>query len=66
MVWVDSAGVVSPSRTQARYLWAIETELAKRGLEIPFPQRDINFRKGRIEVALVSDNGAPVPIPPVT
>jgi len=50
VVWVSRSLLVSPSRTQAKYLWALETELAKRGLEIPFPQRDLHLRSGTLKI----------------
>jgi len=50
VVWVSRSLLVSPSRTQAKYLWALETELAKRGLEIPFPQRDLHLRSGSLKI----------------
>jgi len=50
VVWVSRSLLVSPSRTQATYLWALETELAKRGLEIPFPQRDLHLRSGTLKI----------------
>ncbi|HRA82632.1 MAG TPA: mechanosensitive ion channel [Thauera sp.] len=53
VVWVGIAGVRSPGRVAATYLWAVETELRKAGIEIPFPQRDLHMRSGRIEVQLL-------------
>jgi len=50
VVWVSRSLLVSPSRTQAKYLWALETELASRGLEIPFPQRDLHLRSGTLKI----------------
>jgi small-conductance mechanosensitive channel len=50
VVWVSRALLVSPGRTQAKYLWALETELARRGLEIPFPQRDLHLRSGTLKL----------------
>lgn len=52
VVWVGLASVSSPGRTQARYLWAIEDELRRRGIEIPFPQRDLHVRSGKLAVTL--------------
>lgn len=51
VVWVGLEAVISPGRTNARYLWAIEDELRKRGLEIPFPQRDLHLRSGTLQIA---------------
>jgi small-conductance mechanosensitive channel len=50
VVWVGADLTTSPSRTVARYLWAIETELGSRGIEIPFPQRDLHLRSGSIAI----------------
>ncbi|HET8711355.1 MAG TPA: mechanosensitive ion channel domain-containing protein [Spongiibacteraceae bacterium] len=50
VVWVRPDLAVTPARTQALYLWAIETELAKYHLEIPFPQRDLHIRSGVLQV----------------
>lgn len=50
VVWVSRELLLSPSRTQAKYLWALETELAARGLEIPFPQRDIHLKSGALRI----------------
>ena len=50
VVWVSHQLLVSPGRTQAKYLWEIESELAKRGIEIPFPQRDLHLRSGTVRI----------------
>jgi len=50
VVWVSRELLLSPSRTQAKYLWALETELAARGLEIPFPQRDLHLKSGTLRI----------------
>lgn len=55
VVWVDLVGALAPAKANAAYLWALETELGRRGIEIPFPQRDLNWRGGRVEVSLVAD-----------
>lgn len=52
VVWVGSDLIVSPGKTQARYLWAIEDELRKRQIEIPFPQRDLHIRSGTLAVTV--------------
>ncbi len=46
LVWVNRQGARRPTRTRAAYLWALETALAKHGIEIPFPQRDLHLRSG--------------------
>src|SRR5210317_460860 len=43
-VWVNRDGARRPTRTRATYLWALETKLSEYGIEIPFPQRDVNLR----------------------
>ncbi|MCB1943022.1 MAG: mechanosensitive ion channel [Candidatus Accumulibacter sp.] len=52
VVWVSHDLAISPGRTHARYLWEIETALAAAGIEIPFPQRDLHVRSGRLTVDL--------------
>lgn len=56
VVWVGADSIGSPGRTDARYLWAIEDELAKRHIEIPFPQRDLHIRSGKLAVSLERAN----------
>lgn len=53
-VWVNREGARRPTRTRAAYLWALETKLAEHGIEIPFPQRDLNLRSGWSGVVLES------------
>ncbi len=50
VVWVGAEGVKAPAKVEAEYLWAIETELTKAGVEIPFPQRDLHVKSGAINV----------------
>lgn len=44
VVWLAPEAVNRPGTVQASYLWEIETKLAKYGIEIPFPQRDLHVR----------------------
>ncbi|MFT4584616.1 MAG: small-conductance mechanosensitive channel [Gammaproteobacteria bacterium] len=44
VVWLTADAVGHPGAVHAAYSWAIETALAKYGVEIPFPQQDINVR----------------------
>jgi small-conductance mechanosensitive channel len=45
VVWLaDVNAVKRPSAVHAAYTWALETALARHGLEIPFPQRDLHLR----------------------
>jgi small-conductance mechanosensitive channel len=46
VVWVNPELMYAISRTKARYLWALEDELRKRHIEIPFPQRDLHIKSG--------------------
>jgi small-conductance mechanosensitive channel len=46
LVWVNRQGARRPTRTRAAYLWALEDKLSEYGIEIPFPQRDLNLRSG--------------------
>ena len=52
VVWVGPERVARPGNTEAQYLWAIEDELRARGIEIPFPQRDLHLRSGQVTVSL--------------
>jgi small-conductance mechanosensitive channel len=54
LVWVNRQGARRPTRTRAAYLWALESKLTEHGIEIPFPQRDVNLR---------SEWSAPIPEP---
>jgi small-conductance mechanosensitive channel len=33
-------------------MWALDDALAERGIEIPFPQRDLHVKGGALEVRL--------------
>jgi small-conductance mechanosensitive channel len=55
VIWVTQPLVAAPGRTNASILWAIEDELRSRGIEIPFPQRDLHVRSGELRVRLADD-----------
>ena len=46
LAWVSKAGVMRPERVRATVLWELETQLKERGIEIPFPQRDLHLKSG--------------------
>lgn len=56
VAWVDKSLMTTPGRTHALYMWALETELTRRGIEIPFPQRDLHVRSGRLSIAIEKSN----------
>jgi small-conductance mechanosensitive channel len=51
LAWAGPQTVGKPGGTQSRLLWALETELTQRGIEIPYPQRDLRIRSGTISVS---------------
>ena len=52
IVWINQESVKIHGTIQANYVWALETELSKRNIEIPFPQRDLYLKNSKITVAL--------------
>jgi len=46
LAWVSKAGVMRPERVRSAVLWELESQLRERGIEIPFPQRDLHLRSG--------------------
>lgn len=44
VVWLHDDAVARPAKVQADYYWELHTALQKYNIEIPFPQRDLNFR----------------------
>lgn len=44
VVWLVDDAVARPAKVEADYYWALHTALQKYDIEIPFPQRDVNFR----------------------
>lgn len=61
-VWVNREGARRPTRTRAAYLWALETKLGEYGIEIPFPQRDLNLRSGWPGVVLEPHDPTPADV----
>ena len=59
VIWVTQPLVAAPGRTNASILWALEDELRSRGIEIPFPQRDLHVRSGELRVRLSDDRESP-------
>jgi small-conductance mechanosensitive channel len=52
VVWINQETIRIRGTIQATYVWALETELSKRGIEIPFPQRDLTLKNSKIIVSL--------------
>ena len=44
VAWLTPEAVKRPATVHAAYCWAIETELGRNNIEIPFPQRDLHVR----------------------
>jgi small-conductance mechanosensitive channel len=52
VIWADRKLTTSPASTHAKLMWALDDELHARGIEIPFPQRDLHVRSGRLDVRI--------------
>ena len=61
VVWAGATLMMTPARAQALCLWALETELSRRQIEIPFPQRDLHIRSGVLKVEPTSPAPGPKP-----
>lgn len=59
MVWVGAELITKPGGTASKLLWALEDELTRRGIEIPFPQRDIHIRSGTLAVKVDAPEAKP-------
>ena len=44
VVWLTTDATKRPGAVKAAYLWALHSTLQNHGIEIPFPQRDLNVR----------------------
>ncbi|WP_372658383.1 mechanosensitive ion channel family protein [Hydrogenophaga sp.] len=59
VIWADRALTTRPAATHAALMWALDDELHRRGIEIPFPQRDLHIRSGTLDVRMAApDLGA--------
>jgi small-conductance mechanosensitive channel len=54
VVWISQESIKIPGGIHTGYLWMLETELRQRGIEIPFPQRDLYLKNSSITVSLES------------
>lgn len=52
IVWANRDLTTHPASTHAKLMWALDDELNQRGIEIPFPQRDLHVRSGTLDVRL--------------
>jgi small-conductance mechanosensitive channel len=52
VVWINQDAIKIRGTVHANYVWALETELNKRGIVVPFPQRDLYLKNSRIVVSL--------------
>ncbi len=59
VVWADRALTTTPAATHAKLMWALDDELARHQIEIPFPQRDLHVRSGTLNVRLQGADPAP-------
>lgn len=60
VVWLVDEAVSRPAKVEADYNWALHTALEKYDLEIPFPQRDVNFRNSEpVRVQLLGKDAEP-------
>jgi small-conductance mechanosensitive channel len=62
--WVGPDAIAKPGGTHARILWALEDELTQRGIEIPYPRRDLHIRSGTLAVNVSSADAAREEQPP--
>jgi small-conductance mechanosensitive channel len=58
VVWADRVLTTRPASTHAKLMWALDDELAGRGIAIPFPQRDLHIKSGALDVRMVRDAAA--------
>lgn len=63
VVWANRKLTTAPGSTHAKLMWALDDELHARGVEIPFPQRDLHVRSGRLDVRIERAGGAAAAAP---
>ncbi len=52
VVWIGMDLLGHPGATRNNYMWALESELARCGIDIPFPQRDLRIRDSSLTVLM--------------
>jgi small-conductance mechanosensitive channel len=62
VVWADRELTTHPASTHAKLMGALDDELNKAGIEIPFPQRDLHIRSGKLPVEI--SRARPEPMKP--
>jgi small-conductance mechanosensitive channel len=59
VVWAERELTTHPAASHAKLMWALDDELQRAGIEIPFPQRDLHWRSGPLDVRLQPRHGPP-------
>ncbi len=59
-IWLKGKGILSPKRTNSRFLILIYNALNENNIEIPFPQRDLHLRSIDVDlpVSVQTRNGS--------
>ena len=58
VVWADRSLTTRPASTHAQLMWALDDELARRRIEIPFPQRDLHIKSGTLDVRMAAPDAS--------
>ncbi|HRK56264.1 MAG TPA: mechanosensitive ion channel [Burkholderiaceae bacterium] len=58
VVWADRDLTTHPASTHAKLMWALDDELARHHIAIPFPQRDLHVRSGTLDVRINAAQGS--------
>lgn len=58
VVWAEHSLTTAPASAHAKLMWSLDDELNARGIEIPFPQRDLHLRSGTLNVRVVNPEAA--------